>query len=243
MLAHAAASPIGAAFLDSLRASVLRVAVAAGGADPGLSAISVDTLFNLSGSTFASSSRYNGSSLTLPSRLPFARAKALLRAMLDSLAAALLVAEGGALANLLRVLPPRPLDEVAQAAIAALIAVVEADTTRRLQAGAGSSSSSSSTRSAQPSLMGPPLPLPLPTSVAQPPPPPPLDVSTSLLSNVHRLLETRLGRPMTQEERDALDAGLVEALGVLRFGTDAEHRAALRSVALTALSTSAGAQL
>ena len=142
-------------------------------------------------------------------------------------------------------LPPRPLDEVAQAAIAALIAVVEADTTRRLQAGAGSSSSSSSSaRSAQPSLMGPPLPLPLPlpTSVAQPPPPP-LDVSISLLSNVRRLLETRLGRPMTQAERDALDAGLVEALGVLRFGTDEEHRAALRSVALTALSTSAGAHL
>ena len=73
MLAHAAASPIGAcigaAFLDSLRASVLRVAVAAGGADPGLSATSVDTLFNMSGSTFANSSRYNGSSLTLPSRL------------------------------------------------------------------------------------------------------------------------------------------------------------------------------
>ena len=48
---------------------------------------------------------------------------------------------------------------------------------------------------------------------------------------------------MTQAERDALDAGLVEALGVLRFGTDAAHHAALRSVALTALSTSAGAQL
>ena len=74
-------------------------------------------------------------------------------------------------------------------------------------------------------------------------PPPPLDVSTSLLNNVRRLLETRLGRPMTQAERDALDAGLVEALGVLRFGTEEEHRTALRSVALTALSTSAGAHL
>ena len=77
---------------------------------------------------------------------------------------------------------------------------------------------------------------------------PPLDVSISLLSNVRRLLETRLGRPMTQAERDALtpdrstDAGL-EALGVLRFGTDEEHCAALWSVALTVLSTSAGAHL
>ena len=41
--------------------------------------------------------------------------------MLDSLAVALLATEGGALAALLRVLPPRPLDEAAQAAIAALV--------------------------------------------------------------------------------------------------------------------------
>ena len=53
LLAHMAASPIGAALLDALRAAVLRVAVAAGGADVGLTATSVDTLFNMSGSTFA----------------------------------------------------------------------------------------------------------------------------------------------------------------------------------------------
>jgi hypothetical protein len=58
-----------AALLDALRAAVLRVAVAAGGADPGLSATSVETLFNMSGSTFASQARYDSSSLTLPSRL------------------------------------------------------------------------------------------------------------------------------------------------------------------------------
>ena len=45
------------------------------------------------------------------------------------------------------------------------------------------------------------------------------------------------------EESEALDAGLVEALGVLRVGTDEEHRVALQLVALTALSTPAGAQL
>ena len=36
---------------------------------------------------------------------------------------------------------------------------------------------------------------------------------------------------------------MVEALGVLRFATDEEHRTALQSVALIALSTPAGAQL
>ena len=35
------------------------------------------------------------------------------------------------------------------------------------------------------------------------------------------------------QETEALDAGLVEALGVLRVGTEEEHRTALQSVALT----------
>ena len=258
MLAHAAASPIGAALLDALRAAVLRVAVAAGGADPGLSATSVETLFNMSGSTFASQARYDSSSLTLPSRLPFGSAKPLIRALLDSLAAALFVTEGGTLVGLLRVLPPRPLDQAAQAAVAALVATAEADATRRLLlASAGGSSSSSSTRSAQP---GPPPPPPLPMPVEpqphlphqpQPhlPPPPPaesaptLDVSISLLSNARRLVQARLGRPMTQPEIEALEAGLVEALSVLRVGTDEAHRTTLQSITLTVLSTPAGAQL
>ena len=244
-----------AALLDALRAAVLRVAVAAGGADPGLSATSVETLFNMSGSTFASQARYDSSSLTLPSRLPFGSAKPLIRALLDSLAAALFVAEGGTLVGLLRVLPPRPLDQPAQAAIAALVATAEADATRRLLlASAGGSSSSSSTRSAQP---GPPPPPPLPMPVEpqphlphqpQPhlPPPPPaptLDVSISLLSNARRLVQARLGRPMTQPEIEALEAGLVEALGVLQVGTDEAHRTTLQSITLTVLSTPAGAQL
>ena len=48
---------------------------------------------------------------------------------------------------------------------------------------------------------------------------------------------------MTQPETEALDAALVEALSVLRVGTNEDHRAALQLVALTALSTPAGAML
>ena len=62
----------------------------------------------------------------------------------------------------------------------------------------------------------------------------------------HRVLRVRvrrLGRPMTQPETAALDAALVEALGVLRVGTDEDHRATLKLVALTSLSTPAGAHL
>ena len=271
MLTQVAGSPVGGAFLASLRAAVLRVAVAAGGADAGLNETSVATLFNLSGSSFDRQARYDGASLTLPSRLPWPKAKALLRVMLDSIAASLVVAKdalGFLLQRKLLQLPFAPLDEQAQATVAKLVAAVESEMSSRLQRGGGadaSSSSSSSTWSAQlpqppqppalpmpfapqpqPQLL-PPAPQPqlLPPAPPAPPPalPPLLDVSMSLQSNARRLVQARLGRAMTQPETETLDAALVEGLGVLRVATDEEHRTALQSVALIALSTPAGAQL
>ena len=244
------------AFLASLRAAVLRVAVVAGGADTSLNETSVATLFNLSGSSFDRQARYDGASLTLPSRLPWPKAKALVRVMLDSLAASLVVAEGSLLHRMLLQLPFVPLDEQAQAAVAKLIAVVESEMSSRLQRGGGAdaSSSSSSTWSAQPPQPPQPLALPMPfapqpqpqpqllTPAPQPqllppapPAPPPalpplLDVSMSLQSNARRLVQARLGRAMTQPETETLDAALVEALGVLRVATDEDHRTALQSV-------------
>ena len=98
----------------------------------------------------------------------------------------------------------------------------------------------------QPQLL-PPAPQPqlLPPAPPAPPPalPPLLDVSMSLQSNARRLVQARLGRAMTQPETETLDAALVEALGVLRVGTDEDHRTALQLVALTSLSTPAGAHL
>ena len=249
------------AFLASLRAAVLRVAVAAGGADAGLNETSVATLFNLSGSSFDRQARYDGASLTLPSRLPWPKAKALVRVMLDSLAASLVVAEGSLLHRMLLQLPFVPLDEQAQATVAKLVAAVESEMSSRLQRGGGAdASSSSSTWSAQPPQppalpmpfapqpqpqLLPPALQPLPPAPPAPPPAPPplLDVSMSLQSNARRLVQARLGRAMTQPETETLDAALVEALGVLRVGTDEDHRTALQSVALIALSTPAGAQL
>ena len=247
------------AFLASLRAAVLRVAVAAGGGDAGLNETSVATLFNLSGSSFDRQARYDGASLTLPSRLPWPKAKALVRVMLDSLAASLVVAEGSLLHRMLLQLPFVPLDEQAQATVAKLIAVVESEMSSRLQRGGGAdASSSSSTWSAQPPQPPQPSALPMPFAPQpqpqpQPPPPAPpapppalpplLDVSMSLQSNARRLVQARLGRAMTQPETETLDAALVEALGVLRVGTDEDHRTALQLVALTSLSTPAGAHL
>ena len=246
------------AFLASLRAAVLRVAVVAGGADTSLNETSVETLFNLSGSSFDRQARYDGASLTLPSRLPWPKAKALVRVMLDSLAASLVVAEGSLLHRMLLQLPFVPLDEQAQATVAKLIAVVESEMSSRLQRGGGAdASSSSSTWSAQPpqppALPMPFAPQPQPQPQPQPLPPAPpaplpalpplLDVSMSLQSNARRLVQARLGRAMTQPETETLDAALVEALGVLRVATDEDHRTALQLVALTSLSTPAGAHL
>ena len=255
-LTQVAGSPLGEAFLAALRAAVLRVAVAAGGADAGLNETSVATLFNLSGSSFDRQARYDGASLTLPSRLPWANAKALVRALLDSLAASLMTPDGSAFMRLLLAVPFTPHNAEAQATMKRLIATVEIELTTRLTrlqsggSGAASSSSSSSTWSAQQQAGPPPPPvLPMPLAPPQPqqplppPAPPLLDVSMSLLSNARRLVQARLGRPMTQPESEALDAGLVEALGVLKVGTDEEQRAALQLVALTVLSTPAGAQL
>ena len=98
----------------------------------------------------------------------------------------------------------------------------------------------------QPQLLTPaPQPQLLPPAPPAPPPalPPLLDVSMSLQSNARRLVQARLGRAMTQPETETLDAALVEALGVLRVGTDEDHRTALQLVALTSLSTPAGAHL
>ena len=50
-------------------------------------------------------------------------------------------------------------------------------------------------------------------------------------------------KPCPPTEIEALEAGLVEALSVLRVGTDEAHRTTLQSITLTVLSTPAGAQL
>ena len=183
--------------------------------------------------------------------------------MLDSIAASLVVAEGSLLHRMLLQLPFVPLDEQAQATVAKLVAAVESEMSSRLQRGGGAdASSSSSTWSAQPPQppalpmpfapqpqpqLLPPAPQPqlLPPAPPAPPPalPPLLDVSMSLQSNARRLVQARLGRAMTQPETETLDAALVEALGVLRVATDEEHRTALQLVALTSLSTPAGAHL
>lgn len=247
-VSQVAASPLGVALLAALRAAVLRVAVEAGGADPALGETSVATLFNLAGSTFASQSRYDTTSgLSLPSKLPWRSVKALVRALLDSLTASLLTPEGSALQRSMLALPFAPLDASAQASIAALVASVERDTTSRLLStgGGGSSSSSSSFWPSQlpPSQPPPSLPPSLPQAPPVPPPPFAIDATLSLAGNARRVVQARLGRPMTTAEGGALDAGLMVALSLLLPGGEAVRRGWLDSNVLAALSTQATAQL
>jgi len=84
ILQPASQSPVGSALLTLLKAAVLRVAVTVGGADPSLNAQSTTSLFNLSGSGVATRRLYDGG-ISLPSKLPWAKAKTLVGTMLDAL--------------------------------------------------------------------------------------------------------------------------------------------------------------
>ena len=76
-----------------------------------------------------------------------------------------------------------------------------------------------------------------------PPPPFAIDATLSLAGNARRVVQARLGRPMTTAEGGALDAGLMEALSLLLPGGEAVRRGWLDSNVLVALSTQATAQL
>jgi hypothetical protein len=224
-------NPPGVAVLAALRGVVLRVAVAVGGADMSLSDESIKTLFNLSGSTFVSQRKYDGG-LSLPSKLPFSRARGLVKSLLDALAAALVTPDGSRLMTILLRIPIAPLDAALQATIAVVMGTVETDMKSRLESRGGGSGSSSSSS----------LPMPIQPMPAQPTPVQ-LDVSVSLSTNAARLVQSRLGRALTQAEHEALDEGLVEAFSLLTTENQTQRAATLQLVAWTTLSTPAGAQL
>ena len=137
--------------------------------------------------------------------------------------------------RLLIAIPLPLLDEAMQTTIAAVMTNVETEMKSRLAGSGGSSSSSSSSSSS----------LPMPNQPAQPAQPAPvqLDVSVSLSTNARRPVQGRLGRALTPVETEALDEGLVQAFSLLTTGNQAQRRATLQLVALTTLSTAAGAQL
>ena len=92
-LVGVARSALGQAVLAALRTATLRVALAVGGADPSLGEAQVQTPLNLSASHVAARRLYDGG-LSLPSKLPWPQAKALVAALLDALGNARLKALG-----------------------------------------------------------------------------------------------------------------------------------------------------
>ena len=222
VLEPASRSPAGVALLAALRAAVLRVARSVGGADAALSEANVATFFNQSGSTIASQRLYSGG-LSLPTRLPWASARALLAALLDSVSAAATTPLGAGVASTLTSSAPPSAE--AQSAVAALAASVEAGMLTRLAERSDGSSSASGRSTPPPSLPpAPPLPIPLPTQQSFA-----IDASQSLAANAARLVEVRLQRPLAQSEGEEVERALDEGLSVLQAGGAATRRSLLET--------------
>ena len=239
VLAAAAISPAGSFLLSALRDLVQRVAVTVGGASPQLGDVQVATFFSMAGSAIANRRQYEGG-LTLPSVLPFERARLLVRVLLDALNAARLNDNGARVAALLLQQPPSPLDAVGQAAVSTLASEVEAAMTARLGGGSsGAASSSSSSRSTPP-----PVPaLPVPALQVPAPMPFVIDAAQTLAANVGRLVAVRLARPLLQSEIATISSSLDEGLSVLQAGGAAMRQQLLNSNVLTALANPAAAQV
>ena len=238
--------------MAALRSVTLRVAVATGAADQSLTDVQISTLFNLSASHVATQRLYDGG-LSLPTKLPWQNAKALIAALFDALADLRATPDGHAFADLLLRLPAAPLDDDARSAIAAAVAAVEPDLARRVAS--GSNASSSSDRSTPP-----PVPLPLPPPL-QPPsqPPQPIVVpaapvapdepfallpTASLVANAETLVAMRLRHDgLDAVERAVLLTGLNDGLSVLQAGGADARSALLASNVLVALAVPAGALL
>ena len=245
ILEQAATTPMGVATLAVLRSAMQRVAVSVGGADPSLNEQSMNTLFNLSASTIAAQRLYDSATLSLPSKLPWPNAKALVGALLNSLAAARTADTGYRVGERLLQLPAPPMDAAAHADLTALTSLIECEMRTRLAEGGSAASSSASSRSTPPPLPAPiapiaPPPIPLPAAAVEPFA---IDATLSLSMNAHRLIAASLRRPLRPDEAAAMDEALDEALSVLQAGDAAARRQLLATNALAALTTPSAAFL
>jgi len=244
-----ARTPLGQAVLHGLRGSALRVAIAVGGADASLGEAQVATLFNLSASHVATKRLYDAG-LSLPSKLPWPNAKALLAALLAAVSVFRAAPDGAVVEPLLlQVPPPTTMDDDSRRVVAQIVAQVEPTMTAKLQSG-DAASSSSSVRSSSPPVLPP-----LPALPAPPPDPPPaaeqqgssssgpfvIVPSMSLAANFLRLAQRQL--TLSPADRDALTAAMKEGLSVLQAGGAEARRQLLETPILRALATASAAQL
>ena len=258
ILQSAASTPVGASILAMLKAVTLRVATSVGGADAALNEVNMASLFNLSASAIATQRLYNGG-LSLPSKLPWPRARALVNALLESVNAARTTDLGARVGVLLLRLPAAALDASAQADLTALVAAIEGGMRARVSGGGsgggsssggsasgasgGTSNTSGASSSGGASSQSSPPPsevLPLAVAVEMPSA---VVTALSLRDNIRRLLEARLGRQLVTSEVQGLDDQLIEALTLLQTGDTTAQRQLLATDMASALLVAAGAQL
>jgi hypothetical protein len=235
ILNAAATAPVGALLVNALRAAVHRLA-RDGGATSAFTDATANAFLQTAASTIAMQRRYAQAGLTLPSALPWASAKKLAQALLDSVTAVRHSASGMRLHTLLLTLPPPPMNDEARAAVAAFVAAVEAETATRIADGGAPPSSAASTSSATTDPLPLPLPLPVPVDAA----PFALDGAAGVSDNVARLVQSALRRQIDASERATLDAALEQGLGLLQEGGGAEARRQLLASSSLAALTSTG---
>ena len=219
--------------------------IAAGGADPSFNQLSINTLYNQSTSTIGRERIYNGASLSLPGKLSWTNAKALMQALLDAVTHVRL-SPGRAveLSALIMKMPPPPLDTPAQTLVNAIVGIITTETTERLDrvgdtSGGGGSSSNAAASTASTSSVSP-QPVPIPVLAAEPFA---LNSALSLRDNVMRLLQSSMHRSLDQTETDTLDGHLLQALSVLQAGGEQARRDLLSTGVLQALLSTGGAYL
>jgi len=254
MLTLIARSPLAVALLAELQTMLLRVLRNAGGFDAGLSESSIAALFRLPGSATRYAGQYGGGlTAGLQQRLPQARFKAVVGALLDALTASRAGPKGGFVGTmLLASTPTAAVTEAGQAAIRALSTEVEAAMLTILVSGGSSSrasrggSSSNSARSTPPPTPPPPPSGPVlvvPAVIVPPPAAFALDPSQALITNVIALVSSRLRRALSAGEVAALTDGLDVALSVLQAGAPEMRRDLLQSSVTSGLTRQAGAWL
>ena len=227
-----ARTPLGQAMLAALRTATWRVATWWGGADPSLGESQMATLFNLSASHVAIQRLYDGG-LSLPSKLPWPKAKATVAALLDALASARLTQLGYDVSRALvakGASSDSNIDANSTPHMMRLVAAVEADMAAMLR---GPSAPSS----ACPTPPPPSLP-PVPAQYFA------INPSQSTLDNFRRLVELRLQHPLSSDDVATLASALDEALSLLQSGGSNERRQLITSASFTAaMATSGAAQL
>ena len=125
-----ASTPVGLAFISALQAVVLRVAVSSGNSM--LNEASIRTLFSLSGSQVSTQRPYE-QTVFLASKLPHAKAKALLLALLDTLTSLRLTDAGFKVSQRLLLVPQPAYDTGIASALAELMSAIEDGLKERLE--------------------------------------------------------------------------------------------------------------